>query len=151
MALTVRTCQFEDLPYVGVMFSDLYNDQDKSIENEGGLLVDRLSEFFMVAEFDGRIVGFIVGARGPVDAIGLEMAREAFPDVSGYLEVQDLYVAPDHRNKGIGSLLMTNILKRGREAGLTHSMVYSSNVDYQRIGRFYEKFGYRIDHLFMKR
>jgi len=45
---------------------------------------------------------------------------------------------------------MSAIMQRGRDAGLKHSMVYSSNADYSRIGRFYEKFGFRIDHLFMK-
>jgi len=113
-------------------------------------LQDRLSDFFLVAEVDGQLAGFVIGQRGPVDPIGAELARDAFPNSSAYLEIQDLFVKPEHRNKGIGSLLMTSILKRGRDAGLMHSMVYSTNSDYARIGRFYERVGFRIDHLFMK-
>lgn len=79
------------------------------------------------------------------------MARDAFPSEKEYLEIQDLYVTDDWRNRGIGSLLMRNVIQRGLDAGLKRSMVYASNPDYGRMGRFYEQFGYRIDHLFMKR
>ena len=115
------------------------------------LLSSRLSEFFLIAEVDGQTVGFVIGDKGPVDVIGKETAREAFPGEEAYLEIQDLYVAPSLRNRGIGSLLMRTVIQRGLEAGLTRSMVYTNNPDYARIGRFYERFGYKIEHLFMKR
>ena len=114
-------------------------------------LSSRLSEFFLIAEVDGQAVGFVIGAKGPVDVIGKEMADDAFPGEEAYLEVQDLYVTPSLRNRGIGSLLMQTVIQRGLEAGLTRSMVYTNDPDYARIGRFYERFGYKIDHLFMKR
>ena len=79
------------------------------------------------------------------------MADEAFPGEEAYLEIQDLYVTPSLRNRGIGSLLMQTMIQRGLEAGLTRSMLYTNNPDYARIGSFYERFGYKIDHLFMKR
>ncbi len=130
------------------LYLDLRSGQLSSDEEP---LSSRISEFFLIAEVDGQTVGFVIGGKGPVDVIGKEMADEAFPGEEEYLEVQDLYVAPRFRNQGIGSLLMQTVIQRGLDAGLTRSMVYTNNPDYARIGRFYERFGYKIDHLFMKR
>ena len=144
----IRTCRSEDLSDVRPLYLDLRAGQLSSGEEP---LSFRLSEFFLVVEVKGQIVGFVIGAKGPVDTIGKEMAHEAFPGEQAYLEVQDVYVTPSFRNRGIGSLLMRVVIQRGLEAGLTRSMVYTNNPDYAQIGRFYERIGYRIDHLFMKR
>jgi ribosomal protein S18 acetylase RimI-like enzyme len=147
--IVIRRCRVEDVPKVEPLFLDLYGGRAPAAEDER--LEQRLGEFFLVAERKGRIVGFAIGAAGPVDVIGREMARGSFPGQDTYLEVQDLYVAPAFRNQGIGSRLMRAVLDAGIAHGLRHSMVYTSNADYARAGRFYERFGYRIDHLFMKR
>ena len=148
MLPNIRTCSSEDLSDVQHLYLDLQGAQFSPDEEP---LYSRLSEFFLIAEVNGQTVGFVIGGRGPVDAIGKEMADEAFPGEEAYLEIQDLYVSPSFRNRGIGSLLMRTVIQRGLEAGLTRSMVYTNNPDYARIGRFYERFGYKIDHLFMTR
>ncbi len=148
MLPSIRMCCLEDLPEVQPLYLDLQGGQLSSDEEP---LSSRLSEFFLIAEVDGQIAGFVIGGRGPVDLIGKEMADEAFPGEEAYLEVQDLYVKPSLRNRGVGSLLMQTVIQRGLEAGFTRSMVYTNNSDYARIGSFYERFGYKIDHLFMKR
>jgi GNAT superfamily N-acetyltransferase len=147
--ITIRRCCPEDVPKVEPLFLDLYDGRFPSSEDQ--TLDQRLGDFFLVAEQDGQILGFVIAAVGPVDLIGREMARGSFPGQDSYLEVQDLYVSPSFRHQGIGSRLMTAVLDAGVSHGLRHSMVYTSNVDYPRTGRFYERFGYRIDHLFMKR
>ena len=148
MQADVQTCRPEDLPALRPLYAALYSDQPTERHEP---LSARLSDFFLVAQVDGQIVGFVIGAKGPVDIIGTEMAREAFPGQKEYLEIQDLYVMDSWRNQGIGSLLMRRVIQRGLKAGLKRSMVYTNKPDYARIGRFYERFGYRIDHLFMKR
>jgi ribosomal protein S18 acetylase RimI-like enzyme len=148
-APAIRPCRPDDLPAVEPLYLALYNGHHPSSEDE--TLAQRLSDFFLVAEVDAQIVGFVIAAVGPVDAIGREMARESFPDQPTYLEVQGLYVAPAFRNQGIGSRLMETVLARGIAHGLRHSMVYTANEDYARTARFYERFGYKIDHLFLKR
>ncbi len=148
MSPNIRTCRSEDLSDVQALYLELPGGQVKSDEEP---LSSRLSEFFLIGEVDKQIVGFVIGAKGPVDLIGQEMARESFPGDEAYLEIQDLYVTPSFRNQGIGSLLIRAMVQRGLEAGLTRSMVYTNNTDYSRIGRFYERFGYKINHLFMSR
>ena len=149
MKPTIRTCRSGDLLHIERLYADLHGGCAPQAEEQP--LGERLGEFFLVAEENGRVIGFVIAARGPVDVIGREMAHDAFPGEAGYLEVQDIYVAPERRNCGIGSSLLATVLRRGAARGLNRSMVYSTNEDYARIGRFYERCGYRVHHLFMKR
>lgn len=148
-APAIRPCRLDDLRAVEPLYLALYDGRVRSSEDQ--TLEQRLSDFSVVAQVESRIVGFVIAARGPVDVIGREMARESFPSQDVYLEVQGLYVAPSHCNQGIDSRLMRSVLDCGVKHGLHRSMVYTSNHDYARTGRFYERFGYKIDHLFMKR
>jgi GNAT superfamily N-acetyltransferase len=79
------------------------------------------------------------------------MGKDAFPDDSEYLEIQDLYLLPDHRDRGLGTKLVNTLLGIGRENGLQRSLVYSANRDYVRTALFYEKLGFRMWHIFLTR
>lgn len=145
-SLRIRECRGEDLPEVQPLFDDLYADEE---HHEPEPLANRMSEFFLVAVEDGCVMGFVLAERRRSDNLTDEMGKDAFPNDSEYLEVQDLYVMPSARGRGVGSKLMKTLLARARDQGLSRSMVYSANADYARTARFYERFGYRMWHIFM--
>jgi ribosomal protein S18 acetylase RimI-like enzyme len=109
-----------------------------------------MGEYFLVAEEEGRIVGFVMGEIRPCtnnDAV--DGAFEGQPE--RYLEIQDLYIGPSHRGQGIGTQLMRRIVGAAEAKGLGCSLVYSANMDYVRIAKFYEKCGFRMWHVYMTR
>ncbi len=62
-----------------------------------------------------------------------------------------MYVAVRHRGKGVGMMLMRKLLEVAGGRGVEDSLVYSSNRDYVRTARFYEKLGYEMWHIHMTR
>src|SRR5262245_29075977 len=116
MEVGIRTIQQKDLAHLRRMIVELYVSQPHRIDS--GSLEGRMSEFFLVAEEEGRVIGFVIGARGPVDVVGRELARESFGEGVAYLEVQELHVAAECRGRGVGTRLMEAVLERGRAAGL---------------------------------
>ncbi len=114
-----------------------------------GGLGTRLSEYFLVAEVGNRVVGFVIGEIKPTR--GNEFVEGILDDKPSYLEVQDLYVAPEHRNRGIGTELMKELLASATKGGVRNSLAYSANRDYQRTAEFYEKMGYEMWHIHMTR
>lgn len=57
--------------------------------------------FFLLAKYDGKIVGCI--ALGPVSELIIECSDAKLKD---HIEIGSVLVDPDHHNKGIGSLLL---------------------------------------------
>jgi ribosomal protein S18 acetylase RimI-like enzyme len=140
----IRTCSDEDLGAVAGLY--------RQWEAEGitwGLTAEtaadlraNLGPFFLVAERGGEIVGFVAGrlrhaGAGPPDNLAV------FPVGAEYLEIEDVYVAPDARRAGIGSRLVQRVLGEARERGVDRSTVFSSTRDTAAITRFYERLGYR--------
>ena len=115
-SIAIRTCRPSDLPDVQPLFDDLYAHQEHHEEEP---LADRMSEFFLVAEEGGQIVGFVIGQRRATVNLKDEMGKDAFPNDSEYLEVQDVYVVPARRGRGLGTKLMKALLDRARESGVT--------------------------------
>ena len=145
-SVQIRQCEQNDLPAAQPLLDDL---QAQYEHHEEQPLAQRISEFFLVAEEEGCIVGFVIGERRATVNLTDEMGKDAFPNDREYLEIQDLYVMPSARGRGVGTQLMNTLLQKARDYGLARSMVYSANKDYARIAHFYEKFNYRMWHIFM--
>jgi len=109
----------------------------------------RLGECCLVAEVDGQVIGFVIGELR--STAGNEFVEGVLDDAAAYLEVQDLYVAPGHRGRGVGTLLMRHLLQIADNRGISGSLVYSANRDYARTARFYESLGYDMWHIHMTR
>ncbi len=113
----------------------------------------RLGPFFLVAErAEGDqgpardaivgIVGFAIGqgrraTPAPPDNLAV------FPGGADYLEVEDVYVAPHARGRGIGTQLMQTLLEQAHRSGIDRSMVFSATKNTDQITRFYQRLGYR--------
>jgi ribosomal protein S18 acetylase RimI-like enzyme len=88
--------------------------------------------FVLIAEAGGRPVGYaLVHMRGP---------EETWATGDRVAELETLVVLPDHRDDGVGRLLMERVFDELRAIGVAHMgvSVIASNRDAL---RFYERFG----------
>ncbi len=147
MPAAIRQCTVSDLPAAAAFLAALYRDRPRDLHLDE--LPTRLSEFSLVAEQNGQVVGLVVAEMRSTQNLRDEIGRDAFPVEETYLEIQDLFVSEEERGEGIGSALVRAVLERARAAGVRRSLVYSANEDYVRIARFYERCGFRMWHIFM--
>jgi GNAT superfamily N-acetyltransferase len=96
-----------------------------------------LGPYFLVAEMNGELVGFVNGLVGTSPGLAI------MPEGQSYLSIEDLYVAPAWRSQGIGHRLVDAIIATAQKAGLQAAMVYTSTKDVHRILRFYEQNGFQ--------
>lgn len=96
-----------------------------------------LGPYLLVAESDGEVVGFISGS------IHSSEGMAVIPEGESYLEIDDLYVSPEFRRRGVGSGLITQILGRAKERGVAYALLYSASKDIRSILRFYERHGFQ--------
>lgn len=66
-----------------------------------------------------------------------------FPNGTKYIEIDDIYIDSEHRDTGIGSILLDMILETTRKNGIAKSLVYSATKDSDKIVNFYKKHGYK--------
>lgn len=95
-----------------------------------------LGEFFWVAEYRGRIVGFTYGSRRVSKGLAV------VPKGRAYLDIEDLYVTARWRNRGVGRALLDAITAQARARHIRYVTVYSATKDVRRLLRFYERAGF---------
>jgi ribosomal protein S18 acetylase RimI-like enzyme len=96
-----------------------------------------LGPYFFVAETRGEVIGFVSGS------VSISPGLAVMPEGQSYLSLDDLYIIPEWRSKGIGHLLVDTIIASAQQAGLQAAMVYSSTKDVHRVLRFYEQNGFQ--------
>ena len=139
MEISIRQATESDIPYV----QELYRQWVAAgithglIEPEPFYFTDRLGPLFLVAEYDNVVVGFALGTEHTSDGLAI------IPDGEKYLEIDDIYVIPEHQNWGIGSLLLQEIEDRASSAGIHRFLVYSASKDIDGILSFYRTQGYK--------
>ena len=85
---------------------------------------------FLVAVADDEVVGFGELADGDGAAEEYDLAADA--------EIRAVYVSPDHADEGVGSALLGELERRGRDRGVsTVTLTASVNA-----AGFYEHHGY---------
>ncbi len=92
--------------------------------------------YFFVGEHEGAVIAYAAGV--------LKVGKNAVfrPHGERFLDVHEVFVHVDHREKGVGDRLMEALLSRSESEGINRSMVGSNNVDWLRTYRFYERHGY---------
>ena len=96
-----------------------------------------LSECFLVARDAGRIVGFVCARI--VDNPG----HAVMPTARHLLQVEELFVRPEARQRGIGSALVRAALQWGRERSVAAFHVFTATRDTDRVLRFYRRHGFQ--------
>lgn len=94
--------------------------------------------YFFVGEHEGAVIAYAAGV--------LKVGKNAIlePEGERYLDVHEVYVHIDHRDKGVGDRLVEALLSRSELAGISRSMVGSNNIDWLRTYQFYKRYGYRM-------
>jgi N-acetylglutamate synthase-like GNAT family acetyltransferase len=96
-----------------------------------------LNSYLLVAETSNEIVGFISGS------VHRSEGTAVIPEGESYLEIDNLYILPEYRKKGIGGDLITRCLAQAKEAGVPYALLYSAAKDIHSILRFYEKHNFQ--------
>ena len=96
-----------------------------------------LGPFRIVAEAGGETVGFISGSVHTSDGTAVIPAGES------YLEIDDLYVSMEFRQRGIGGSLVDRLLAEARRQGVAYASLYSAIMDVRSVLGFYEQHGFQ--------
>ena len=87
--------------------------------------------FLMLARDGGRIVG--------VAYVATILSAEHCGPVAW---LEELYVTPDYRHRGIGTALVTAVLEKAQKAGIV-AVDLEIDVDHNRVISLYERLGFR--------
>jgi len=99
----------------------------------------RFPEYILVAESNGTLVGYINGSiHNNEDGLAVIPAGET------YLEIENLYVKPEFRHKGIGGRLMQSLLEVAEGNGIRRFILATDNKQMDKMLSFYKRFGFNI-------
>ena len=146
MSAFIRQARPDDLAAVVVLTEQWAREPSTTGHypfNSAEQLRQWLGPYFLVAQEEplSSIVGFLVGRVGE-HADG-DMIYQVAQEGETYLTLGQLYVHPDYRQRGIGSLLVAGLRSAAQEQGISSIVVLSMNVDWPRTIGFYERQGFR--------
>jgi ribosomal protein S18 acetylase RimI-like enzyme len=140
--MRIRPCTPNDIDGVIVLerqweLEDIaYGDFNPMSREAYVSILERFPEYFLVAESDGQLVGYIhasVQRNKPVEVI---------PTQEPYVEIEDIYVQPDVRDRDIGGALLERLFELARQEGIQRFIVGTLSKDTDRILRFYRSHGF---------
>ncbi len=100
----------------------------------------KLRGLFLVVCRREEVVGFATGEVRELQAGEWIVC----PAGGRYLDIEDLYVVPDLRSQGIGSVLAKRLMAAAKAEHVEYVAVYSSSQPSSRIVRFYESLGLSV-------
>ena len=95
-----------------------------------------LDESFFVARESRRIVGFVCAR------IIASPGYAVMPTVQRVLQIEELYVRPQVRGRGVGTILVEAVLQKAREQGVRAFHVFSASRNTEDVLRFYRRHGF---------
>jgi GNAT superfamily N-acetyltransferase len=113
-----------------------YGDFNPMSREAYSAILERFPAYFLVAESDGRPVGYIhasVQRDNPVEVIS---AQEP------YVAIEDIYVRPDFRNRDIGGALLERVFAIARQEGIQRFIVGTLSKETDSILKFYRSHGF---------
>jgi ribosomal protein S18 acetylase RimI-like enzyme len=99
-------------------------------------ILERFPAYFLVAESDGQLVGYIHASSDH------EQRVEVIPEGEPYLEIEDIYVHPDFRSQDIGGKLLERVFEIAQQEGIGRFIVGTLSKDTDRILKFYRSHGF---------
>lgn len=145
--VVLRLASEEDVPSL-VALEDRWLAEDSTI----GMVAVTAAEvrgwlgpYCWVAERGSEVVGFAYGRTEASEGLAVIPAGEK------YLRVEELYVLPEHRHRGIGGRLLDQLFAEARARGIVRGRVYSSSRDWRRIIAFYQRHGFAMWYVELSR
>ena len=86
-------------------------------------ILERFGAYFLVAESDGQLVGYIHAS------VHHDKPVEVIPAHESYVEIEDIYVQPDFRDRDIGGALLERIFEVARQEGIQRFIVGTLSID----------------------
>jgi GNAT superfamily N-acetyltransferase len=99
-------------------------------------ILERFPAYFLVAERDGHLVGYIHAS------VQLNNLVEVIPAQEPYVEIEDIYVQPDFRGQDIGGELLERVFDVARQEGIQRFIVETLSKETDQILRFYRSHGF---------
>jgi ribosomal protein S18 acetylase RimI-like enzyme len=101
-------------------------------------LLERLNNLFFVAEDTDNDIGFVYGTIHTSDGLAV------IPKGEKYIEIDDIYVHLEHRDKGVGQELIDAILTEAKSRGVERSLIYSATKNWEQVVNFYKKNDFKM-------
>ena len=139
MKIAIRPYQTQDtqaildiINYNILHSTALYDYNIRTYEQQKAILDDKLAKTFpiIVAEADGQVVGF-----------GM-YSEFRFREAYKFTVEHSVYVANDYHGKGIGNLLLAELITLAKAQKL-HTMIAVIDAENQGSVSFHEKFGFK--------
>jgi GNAT superfamily N-acetyltransferase len=99
-------------------------------------IAGKLERYFLVAETDGQLVGFVRASLRVSENTGF------FADGQQFVCIDDLYVRPEYRGRGIGGQLVQELTRLAESDGIRRFALTSNTKDFERVVRFYRRCGF---------
>jgi ribosomal protein S18 acetylase RimI-like enzyme len=138
----IRECNRQDLEGIfqldklwdeeGVAYIFDYGSREDFIAD-----FERFQKYFLVAESEGQIIGYINGSVLVNDRV------EVLPKQETYLEIENIYVRAEFRDRHVGGDLLEQLLGIAEQNGIKRFHVSTVTKDMDRILRFYRRYGFR--------
>jgi ribosomal protein S18 acetylase RimI-like enzyme len=118
-----------------------YGDFNPMSQEAFMAILESFPAYFFVAESDGQIVGYIHGS------LHRNKRVEVIPEQEPYVEIENLYVKRDFRNRGVGSALLERLFAVAGQDGIERFLVATASKDTDKILRFYRSHGFTPWHI----
>jgi len=138
----IRACTFDDIDGV-IALERQWQQEDIAYGDFNPLsreayisILERFPAYFLVAESDGQIIGYIhasVQRNNPVEVI---------PAQEPYVAIEDIYVQPGFRDRDIGGALLERIFAVARQEGIERFVVGTLSKETDKILKFYRSHGF---------
>lgn len=137
----IRTATRQDLRAIATLEENWEREGSIIGFEAGGIAnfasyVDSLDKSIWVAESSDEIVGYVSATVHETSELAV------VPHEEPYVEIDDLYVSPEHRSRSIGSRLVDAVLDLARELGVHYVTLFTSSSKVADIMRFYENQGF---------
>lgn len=145
MNIIIRNVQPEDLDAVTAIEAECFPPAEAAERESISERINAFPESFLVAEYDGRMVGFINGCVTNDLVISDDMFHSTAHHVpSGKTQtVFGLDVIPEYQRRGIAGQLMRRFIQTAREAGRQRVVLTCK----ENLVHYYEGFGFINDGL----
>ena len=138
----IRACTQDDID--GVMTLERQWEQEdiaygdfNPMSREAYLaILKRFPAYFLVAESDGQLVGYIHAS------VQRDSPVEIIPADEPYVTIEDIYVRPDFRSRDIGGALLERVFAVAQQEGIERFTVGTLSKETDRILKFYRSHGF---------